>query len=258
MTTSRRKSHASNALSRPHQRIYRPLLECLEDRCVLSGLQLTPIGTYSTGLFAQGGAEIVAHDPETQRLFSINAGVRTVDILDIRNPTNPTLLKTIDTWALGSPNSVAVSRNVVAVAIENTNRQQPGFVAFYKTNGDFIHSLSVGAVPDMLTFTPDGNYLLVANGQSLDSGSWDRAARSLSKGRPLVPDSGNGTDDVDALFANGWAETLLPPLAQFADQPCQAGTSRSRGVPALSLSPSHFSVALAYDDPDQVDSSREA
>ena len=36
-------------------------------------------------------------------------------------------------------------------------------MAFYKTSGDFINSVQVGALPDMLTFTPDGEYLLVAN-----------------------------------------------------------------------------------------------
>ena len=36
-------------------------------------------------------------------------------------------------------------------------------MAFYKTNGDFINAVQVGAQPDMLTFTHDGDYLLTAN-----------------------------------------------------------------------------------------------
>ena len=36
-------------------------------------LELTPIGTYATGIFDDGAAEIVAHDPSTQRVFVTNA-----------------------------------------------------------------------------------------------------------------------------------------------------------------------------------------
>ena len=45
---------------------------------------------------------------------------------------------------------------MVAVAIEAVPKTNPGHVAFYKTNGDFINAVQVGAQPDMLTFTHDG------------------------------------------------------------------------------------------------------
>ena len=147
------------------------LPEALEARVLLSSsIHLSPLGTYRTGLgFDEGAAEIVAHDPETQRLFVINAAASSIDILDLSDPSQPTLIKRVDTSALGSPNSVAVGRNVVAVAIEDENQQAPGKVAFYKTNGDLINSVHVGALPDMITFSPDGRYVLTANeGQPSD------------------------------------------------------------------------------------------
>ena len=39
-------------------------------------ISLKRVGTYASGIFDAGGAEIVAHDPKTQRLFVVNARSR--------------------------------------------------------------------------------------------------------------------------------------------------------------------------------------
>jgi hypothetical protein len=59
-------------------------------------ISLTPIGTYASGIFNEGGAEIVAHDPRTQRLFVVNAQAASVDVLSIRNPSQPEKIGEID------------------------------------------------------------------------------------------------------------------------------------------------------------------
>ena len=124
-------------------------------------LSVTKLATYDAG--DAGSAEIVAYHAKTRRLYVVNAATSTVDILDVRNPDQPTKLTTIDTAALGSPNSVAVKDDVVAVAIESRPKTNPGYVNLYKPDGELIVSLGVGALPDMLTFTPDGDFLLIAN-----------------------------------------------------------------------------------------------
>lgn len=127
-------------------------------------IQLNPIGTYESGVFLDGGAEIVAHDASTQRLFVVNVADQTIDVLDMSDPTNMTLAFQIDVTPYGEQaNSVAVKSGVVAVAIENSNKQAPGVVAFFDTDGNFINQVTVGALPDMLTFTPFGKYVVVAN-----------------------------------------------------------------------------------------------
>ncbi|MBT2972076.1 MAG: choice-of-anchor I family protein [Candidatus Thiodiazotropha sp. (ex Ctena orbiculata)] len=128
-------------------------------------LNLSVIGQYQTGIFDDSAAEIVAHDPRSQRLFAINASKNSVDVLDINDPTNPQLIGTIDATDLGAgANSVAVHKGVVAVAIEADDKQAPGVVAFYDAvDLSLINSVQVGALPDMVTFTPNGKYLLVAN-----------------------------------------------------------------------------------------------
>jgi hypothetical protein len=124
-------------------------------------LKLTPLATYDAG--DVGSAEIVAFDASTKRLFLVNAQTSTVDILDVSNPSSPTKVTTINTAILGSPNSVAVRDGVVAVAIQSDPKTNPGHVAFYDTNGTLIKAVQVGALPDMITFTPDGSSVLTAN-----------------------------------------------------------------------------------------------
>lgn len=109
-----------------------------------------------------GAAEIVAVDYENARVFVTNAQAGAIDILNLADGSK---IGALDVSGLGGPNSVAVKNNVVAVALENTvSKQDPGAVAFFQAdNGAFLNSVTVGALPDMLTFTPDGQRVLVAN-----------------------------------------------------------------------------------------------
>lgn len=128
-------------------------------------IELNVLGTYESGAFDEGAAEIVAHDPANQRLFVINANDSTVDVLDIQDPEMPVKLSTIDATAEGaSANSVAVYGDLVAVAIEANIKQDNGKVVFYNnTDLNKLGEVEVGALPDMLSFTRDGQALLVAN-----------------------------------------------------------------------------------------------
>lgn len=130
-----------------------------------SSIELHRLDTYHSGVFAQGAAEIVAFDGATQRLFVVNAAATTVDVLDASDPGALAKLTSIDASALGgSANSVAIEGNLLAVAIEAANKQANGLVAFYDTGTlELLKTVEVGALPDMLTFSPDGRYVLVAN-----------------------------------------------------------------------------------------------
>lgn len=126
-------------------------------------VSLAKIGEYAGG--ALGAAEITAYDAGTKRLFVVNGANGTVDVLNLSNPAAPVSLGSINVSALGaSVNSVAVNDGLVALAIEATVKTSPGSVAFYRASDlTFLHAVSVGALPDMLVFTPDGTKLLVAN-----------------------------------------------------------------------------------------------
>jgi hypothetical protein len=127
-------------------------------------ISLTPIGTVAAGDFDASAAEIVAHDPKTQRLFVVNAQAAQIDIVDIRNPSVPAIVGTIDVKPYGAvANSVAVRDGIIAVAVENETKTSPGKVVFFDRDLALITHVTVGALPDMLTFSPNGKYVLVAN-----------------------------------------------------------------------------------------------
>ena len=117
-------------------------------------------------LGGEGAAEISAYDPTTQRLFVVsNDDGPRVDVIDLQDPTHPTLLETIDIAPYGGGvNSVAVSHGLLAAAVEADPAQRPGSIVFFATESlKVIQQVTVGALPDMVTFSPDGAYLLSAN-----------------------------------------------------------------------------------------------
>lgn len=177
-------------------------------------LSLTVLGRHYSGLFDQGGAEIVAYDPETQRLFVINAADATVDVLDIRNPSSPVKIANIDASTLGSgANSIDVRNGLVAVAIEAVNQQENGLVAFYSAKElTLLKTVQVGALPDMLTFTEDGKKVLVANeGQPNDQFTVDPEgsvsiidlSRGVTKATVATADFRRWNDLKNELIASG-------------------------------------------------------
>ena len=115
----------------------------------------------------ESAAEIVAYDAASKRLFVVNAHQGRVDVVDISNPSKPSTIGAIDTkvdWdKSGGVNSVAVHNGLVAVAVEHDDKQAPGVVITYQA-ADLkkVQHYAVGALPDMLTFTPDGKHIIVA------------------------------------------------------------------------------------------------
>ncbi|MCD0444846.1 choice-of-anchor I family protein [Glycomyces sp. A-F 0318] len=131
-------------------------------------LAVTPLGAYASGAFAEGAAEIVAYDPRSHRVFTVNAEAAVVDVLDVADPAAPALAFTLDAAAaLGVEgavaNSVAVRDGLVAVAVEAPDKTDAGWVALFTTDGDFVDELQVGALPDSLAFSGGGAYIVVAN-----------------------------------------------------------------------------------------------
>lgn len=122
---------------------------------------LSPLGTFATGAFDEGASEIVAHDPATQRVFVVNARAGTVDVLDISDPTAPTKVGSLET---PGANSVAVRDGLVVVAEQAETKTDAGSVSFFDAETLAAErTLTVGALPDMVTFSQDGDTVLVAN-----------------------------------------------------------------------------------------------
>ncbi|HSI65402.1 MAG TPA: choice-of-anchor I family protein, partial [Candidatus Saccharimonadia bacterium] len=127
-------------------------------------ISVTPVATVAAGSFLTSAAEIAAHDPATQRVFVVNAQAAQIDVISIADPSQPSIIGVIDAKPYGAvANSVAVNDGVIAVAVEAVVKTAPGKVVFFNTNLQFLSEVTVGALPDMVAFTPNGRYVLTAD-----------------------------------------------------------------------------------------------
>lgn len=177
-------------------------------------IRLTPAGSFSTGVFDESAAEIVAHDPETQRLFVVNSNLNQIDVLDISAPAFPRLVQNIDLTEFGNGggvNSVDFQNGILAAAVENADGAARGAVVLLNAEGEVLADFEVGVLPDMVTFTPDGTKILTAN-------------------------EGEPTDEVDPFASvgiidiSGGIENATSTLVGFGDFNDRVEELRDRGV----------------------------
>lgn len=127
-------------------------------------VDLSLAGTYETGVFDDGAMEILAHDPVNHHVFVVNASTQSIDILDISTPSSITKVTSIDLSPYGkAANSVSYYGGYVVAAVEDTVKQANGKAVFFDAQGTYVAHVTVGALPDMVTFSHDGNTVLVAN-----------------------------------------------------------------------------------------------
>ncbi len=154
-----------------------------------AALGLNPIGTYETGVFDKSAAEIVTYHAATKRVFTVNAAAAVVDVLDVRRPSNPTKLFDLQTVGVtaddgsvigdgASANSVSIRPDGLGViAVQNPVTTDPGWLVFFDARaraGTILGAVRTGALPDMVTVSPDGRYAVVANeGEPADDYSAD-------------------------------------------------------------------------------------
>ncbi|MBV1897832.1 MAG: choice-of-anchor I family protein [Cycloclasticus pugetii] len=106
--------------------------------------------------------EISAFSPVSNRIYTTNAEENELKILNVDSNGWLSEHSTL-TLIGGGPNSVTTYGNWVAVAVEAVNKQDDGNVLIYDLEGNLQRIIKAGALPDMLTFTPNGQFLIVAN-----------------------------------------------------------------------------------------------
>ncbi len=168
------------------------------------------IGSITIG--GEGAAEISAYDPKTKKLFTVNnSGVNQINVIDLTDPTKPTVSGIIYlTTYEGASNSVDVYDGKLAVALESTvNKQGNGKVLIFNTTDySLIKQVTVGALPDMITFSPDGKYIMTAN-----------------EGEPNTDYSQDPNGTISIIDTNTYAVTTL----DFASFSSQAETLKKDG-----------------------------
>lgn len=156
-----------------------------------TGISTKAVARFVTGTYGAGAAEITQYHKASKRIFVVNGAANKVEILDASGIKSTALTDAItantltstplampatvtvknaggadESLTLGFANSIAISGNLLAVAAENKVKSSAGAVLFYDISTatpTFIKAVKAGALPDMVTFTPDGSMLLVAN-----------------------------------------------------------------------------------------------
>jgi hypothetical protein len=126
-------------------------------------IELTPLGAFDSGV-GEGGSEIVAYGPRN-RMYITNGAENRIDIVDISDPEEPTLVRSVDMSPYGAGiQSVATGRGgLVAAAVKAEDDTAPGSVVTFNRNGRNARAHRVGVLPDAIEFTPNGRYIVVAN-----------------------------------------------------------------------------------------------
>ncbi len=113
----------------------------------------------------EGATEVIV--TENGQAFVTNGDADAIDVFDIATGT---LVRSIDLGAViadfDGVQSVAVNDGLIAAAIsrEDSNGDaMNGVVGFFDLQGTLLAEVEVGNLPDMVTFTPDGMKVLVAN-----------------------------------------------------------------------------------------------
>ncbi len=126
-------------------------------------IELLYVGSFDPSGSSSSTCEVVAYDAASKRLFTSSAISGYLDIINFSNPASPGIINSIDINPYGGITSVAVHNGIVAVASPNAAEELDGSVLFFDINGTLQKQLTVGALPDMIVFTPDGTKVLTAN-----------------------------------------------------------------------------------------------
>jgi alkaline phosphatase len=189
--------------------------------------------SFASTLAMDFGAEISAFDAASSRIFVTSPG-NGLQVVGLDDALQMTSLGAID---LGSNkvNSVAVSHGIVAVAVEADNKTDPGVVWFLDADGNvgdgsmILGHVTVGALPDMLTFSGDGTKVLVAN-----------------EGEMAV-DGSNPEGSVSIIDLSGGVGHATVATASFAAFNSQIAELKEAGVRLFAGESGFESTTVAHD-----------
>ncbi len=217
-------------------------------------ISLERVGSFTSEV----GAEIAAYDAQRALLYVVSGGT-VLEVLDLSDPTAPVQVAAIDIAEFGVPisgaNSVAFNNDLLAVALEAENQTDDGVVAVVdidqaiaaESTGenvlDAVQVFTVGALPDMVTFTPDGKKVLVAN-----EGEPDAVENADGTESVVDPDGSISIIDVSGEFASlSQAAVSTADFSRFNDQTAELRTDGVRIFPdataAQDFEPEYIAVS---------------
>ena len=217
------------------------------------------LGSYDTGVFDESAAEIVEFFAPADRLLVVNAAQARVEVLDAADPGSPTKLFDLETTGVvaadGSTipdgavaNSVAVRKDGLGVvAVESDPKTDNGWLVFFDAAGDgtALGAVRLGALPDMVTITPDGRRAVVANeGEPAEDYSVDpEGSVAVVKLPSTVAAAGQG--DVTLAGFHAFEGNRLPPGIRVYGGRADAGTGDPQFPVSETMEPEYITVDRA-------------
>lgn len=216
------------------------------DASVQIAPKATLVARYAHNVGA-GVSEIVAYHAESRSVFitvdntTTRSSFQRISLRGLGSTAlaNPTTTSNLESGAVtsvaahvndsgftaGGVQTLAITGNLLAIAVQATPKSANGVVAFYRLdaqgNATYLKKVTVGSLPDGMAFSPDGTKLVVANEGEIDG----------DKNFVLAGDKSNdplGTISVIAI-ANGVPADIAQTLdfTAFDD-----GASRANERPA--------------------------
>ena len=159
---------------------------------------ITPLWTFNHNVAPTIGrsSEIPAFDAASRTLWVV--GGNGLDVLNLAG----TRLQTFETTAFGGINSISLAGGIAAVSFSDASVTAPGRVEFFNmatflaSGGAAAHlgGVTVGAVPDMVTWAAGGTQLLVANeGERQNNAANPAGSISIVDFNPAAPASSGVT-----------------------------------------------------------------
>lgn len=243
----------------PRLQLFRPLLTVVAAAVVLtacgggsSSVDATSLaGRFATGV-EEGFSEIIAYHAASQSVFITadtvdtanhlssfrRVSLRGIGDVSLTNATTDTNLEggvftdvaadlaadSTNPFTAGGVQSIAVTSNLLAIAVQAQNKTDNGVIAFYELdatgNATYLKNVAVGSLPDGIAFTPDGSKLVIANEGELSNDYVNNAVDPLGSISVIAITSGAPADiattlDFTAFDTNGARASELPATVRI-------------------------------------------
>lgn len=143
-------------------------------------LTLNVSSRYDSGVKNEdgGATEIVAYNADNHKYYVINGTTKQIEVVPLQKNTPFTTLKAEKfinlekalkevkpNFSYGDVTSISISTesDIIAAAVQAADYNDNGLAVLLDYSGTILHVVEAGKQPDMITFTPDGKKILVAN-----------------------------------------------------------------------------------------------
>lgn len=191
----------------------------------------------------------ISHEEQSVDLISMKAGKsedKAASEKEIRLPMQA--IAEANGFSCGAVADAAVNKkqDLAALAVQAEDYEAGGTIVFIGSDGAFKGTLECGVQPDMITFTPDGNYVITADKGAQKKGSNKDGEKA--QGSVTIANISNGIPSEAKIVTfdqlDGQADVLEPESITVSEdsKTVYIALGGENGVAALDLEKECFRV----------------